>query len=170
MKSPSRRRAAFAALLLAPALAACGFNVQTDQVYQPAEGVNDRSGEVDILNALVVSGRDGSGTFAGTLVNNNQTDDDKLTSVAGDEVTVNLDAPIDVPAAGLVNLADDGDVTVEGTSVKPGGYVTLTFVFSSGQSTKMKVPVVVHGGDYGDVPLPLPKSSKPSDTASPAAQ
>ena len=50
MKSPIQRRAAIAALLLAPALTACGFNEQTDQVYQPAVGVNDRSDNVYVLN------------------------------------------------------------------------------------------------------------------------
>ena len=75
MKSPSQRRLAIAALLLVPALASCGFNAQTDQVYQAAVGINDRSGEVDILNALIVSGEDGSGTFAGTLVNKDTTND-----------------------------------------------------------------------------------------------
>ncbi|MGO4255578.1 hypothetical protein [Marmoricola sp. RAF53] len=162
MKSPSRRRAALAALLLAPTLAACGFNVQTDQVYQPAEGVNNRAGQVDILNATVVSGTDGSGTFAGTLVNNSQKDADQLTEVSGEGLDVTLPEPIDIPAGGLVNLADEGTVSVEGESVVPGGYVMMTFVFANGQSTTVQVPVVVHGGDYADVPLPQGK--KPAAT------
>jgi len=162
VKSPSRRRAALAALLLAPTLAACGFNVQTDQVYQPAEGVNDRSGQVDILNATVVSGTDGSGTFAGTLVNNSQNDADQLTEVSGEGLDVTLPEPVDIAAGGLVNLADEGTVSVEGEAVVPGGYVTMTFVFANGQSTTVQVPVVVHGGDYADVPLPQGK--KPSAT------
>ena len=51
MKSPIQRRVAIAALLLAPALTACGFSEQTDQVYQPAVGVNDRSDTVYVLSA-----------------------------------------------------------------------------------------------------------------------
>jgi hypothetical protein len=176
VKSPSRRRVAVAALLLAPVLSACGFNVQTDQVYQPAEGVNNRSGQVDILNALVVSGTDGVGTFAGTLVNNNQTEDDELTSITGDGVQVALADSVTIPAAGLVNLANEGGISVIGKAVNPGGFVTLTFVFNSGQSTQVKMPVVVHAGDYAKVPLPgskataAPSGAQPSDTASPAAQ
>jgi hypothetical protein len=61
-----RRRLATAALLLAvPALSSCSvsFGAQTDQVYNPSAGVDDRSGSVDVLNALVVSGAAGSGTW-----------------------------------------------------------------------------------------------------------
>jgi hypothetical protein len=184
VKPPTQRRAAIAALLLAPALTACGFNAQTDQVYQPAVGVNDRDGSVDIINALVVSETDGSGTFAGTLVNNDQTHDDALESVSGTGITASR-RTVEVPAAGAVPLGDTGAVTLQGDAIEAGGWVELTFVFSSGQSTSMKVPVVEATGDYADVRLPsaspttspskAPKSSPSSSpnespTESPSAE
>ena len=52
MKSTSLRRAAIAAAVLAPVLAACGFNAQTDQPYQPAEGVLNRDKDVDVEQTL----------------------------------------------------------------------------------------------------------------------
>jgi hypothetical protein len=165
VKSPLRRRTAIAALLLAPALTACGFNAQTDQVYQPAVGVNDHSGTVDVLNAVVVSGEDGSGTFAGTLVNKDTTQQDTLDSVSGPGITASQ-ASIDVPAAGNALLADSGELTLKGSAIKPGAFVELTFSFSSGQNTTMKVPVVEAGGDYSDVPLP---SASPTTSKSPKA-
>jgi hypothetical protein len=165
VKSPSRRRVAIAALLLAPVLTACGFNAQTDQVYQPAVGVNDRSGAIDILNALVVSGTDGSGTFAGTLVNKDQTQADTLESVSGSGITASR-RTVEVPAGEAVPLADSGAVTVKGSRIVPGTWVTLTFAFSSGQSTTIKVPVVEAAGDYSDVPLP---SSSTTPSSSPSA-
>jgi hypothetical protein len=165
VKSPLRRRTAIAALLLAPALTACGFSAQTDQVYQPAVGVNDRSGSVDVLNALIVSGEDGSGTFAGTLVNKDTTQDDTLDSVTGPGITASS-VSIDVPAAGNARLAESGELTLEGSGIKPGSLVELTFSFSSGQTTTMKVPVVEAAGDYQDVPLP---SATPTTTKSPKA-
>jgi hypothetical protein len=177
VKSPIQRRAAIAALLLAPVLTACGFGAQTDQVYQPAVGVNDRSGSVDILNALIVSGTDGSGTFAGTLVNKNQTQDDVLDSVTGPGVTASR-STVTIDAGGNVPLARSGELTLQGSAIKPGAFVELTFSFGSGQSTTMKVPVVAATGDYADVPMPSaspsksPKSPKPSESpsASPSAQ
>lgn len=167
MKTSSPRRAAFAALLLAPVLAACGFNAQTDQVYQPATGVNDRDGSVDVLNALIVSAEDGSGTFVATLVNNDQSERDELTGVTGDGVTARIapkSDPIEVPADGLANLAESGAVTVTGEAVKAGDFVSVTLTFASGQSTTVKVPVVLNGNDYVSVPLPRSsESAKPSE-------
>lgn len=176
MKSPIQRRAAIAALLLAPALTACGFSAQTDQVYQPAVGVNDRSGSVDILNAMIVSGTDGSGTFAGTLVNKNQTQDDVLDGVTGPGITASR-ATVTIDAGGNARLAESGELTLQGSAIKPGTFVELTFSFGSGQSTTLKVPVVAATGDYADVPMPSaspsksPKSSpSQSPSASPSAQ
>jgi hypothetical protein len=162
VKSPIQRRLAIAALLLAPVLTACGFNEQTDQVYQAAVGVNDRSGAVDILNALVVSGQDGSGTFAGTLVNT-ASEDDRLDSLTGTDV-VAIRRTVDVPAGGTALLADSGILTLTGDVIKPGSYVELTFAFNNGQSTTMKVPVVAATGDYADVPLPKAAPSTPAAT------
>lgn len=165
MKSPIQRRVAIAALLLAPALTACGFNVQTDQVYQPAVGVNDRSGTVDVLNALIVSGTPGSGTFAGTLVNKDATADDQLDGVIGSGVTAARHT-VDIPAAGNARLAESGLITLQGDAIEPGAFVELTLSFSSGQSTTVKVPVVAATGDYADVPLP---KASPTGSSSPSA-
>ena len=151
MKPPTLRRAAIAALLMAPALSACGFSAQTDQVYQAAVGPNYRSGDVDILNALIVSGQDGSGTFAGTLVNKNTTTDDRLDSVTGPDI-VAIRRTVDVPAGGVARLAASGVLTLTGDVIKPGAYVDLTFAFNNGQTTTMKVPVVEASGDYASVP------------------
>jgi hypothetical protein len=153
VKPPTLRRAAIAALLLAPVLTACGFSEQTDQVYQAAVGPNFRNGDVDILNALIVSGQDGSGTFAGTLVNTKTTTDDRLDSVTGPGVVASR-RTVDIPAAGVARLAESGIVTLRGDGIKPGAYVQLTFVFNNGQTTTLKVPVVAAEGDYADVPLP----------------
>jgi len=167
VKSPIQRRVAVAALLLAPLLTACGFNEQTDQVYQPAVGTNDRSGTVDILNSVIVTDTDGSGTFAGTMVNKDSSRDDQLESVSGPGITGN-DASVSVPAGGTAFPADTGAVTLEGSDIVPGNVVELTFSFRSGQTATFKVPVVAATGDYADVPLPTPSAS-PSKGASKGA-
>jgi hypothetical protein len=162
VKPPTLRRAAIAALLLAPVLTACGFSEQTDQVYQAAVGPNFRNGDVDILNALIVSGQDGSGTFAGTLVNAKDTDD-RLDSVTGDGIVASR-RTVDVPASGVARLAESGALTLRGDAIKPGAYVRLTFVFGNGQTTTLDVPVVAAEGDYADVPLP--GSAQSADSSS----
>jgi len=164
VKSPTLRRAAIASLLLAPVLTACGFSVQTDQVYQAAVGPNYRLGHVDILNALIVSGQDGTGTFAGTLVNKDNTADDRLDSVTGPDI-VAARRTVDIPAGGVARLAESGVLTLTGDGIKPGAYVELTVAFSNGDSTTMKVPVVEAVGDYAGVPRHSSTSSADSSAS-----
>jgi hypothetical protein len=45
-------------------------------------------------------------------------------------------------------------VALQGAGIKPGQFVTLTFVFASGQSTTLKVQVFAATGDYSGIPLP----------------
>jgi hypothetical protein len=168
-----RRRIALAVLPLAvPVLASCtvNFNEQTDKVYNPSAGVSDRSGAVDVLNALVVSGSDGSGTVIATLVNNDQSRADKLRGVAGSgadtSVKVTTTGDTTVANGGLLNLATDGGIAARGEAVQAGRLVTLTFSFDRAKSITVEAPVVANTAEYADVRLP---ASGPSTSASPSA-
>jgi hypothetical protein len=169
MPTTVRRRLAAASLvILVPALGACGgFNYQTDQVYQPGVGVNDQSGQVGVLGAVVVSGIDGQGTLVTSLANDSSDQTDSLTTVTPTDpnagLTVRVTAPVEIKPRSLVNLADTGAISVSGDSVKPGGYVRLTLQFQSGQSTSVNVPVVPQTGEYGDI-----EPASPSGSASPS--
>ncbi len=171
MLSTLRRRIAGASLALAlPALAACGF--QTDQVYQPAVGVNDRSGEVDVLGALVVSAAPGSGVFITSLVNNDTTRADKLVSVQGSGVQVAVGATPDIPVGGLVNFADKslGGIPVQGAKVQAGGYITVRLTFQNADPVTIEVPVVTDTGPYaGLAGSASPTSPSLTQSASPSA-
>ena len=156
-----RSIAAAAVLLAAPALSSCGvsFGAQTDQVYNPSVGVDDRSGQVDVLNALIVSGTNGSGAVVATLVNNDQQTDDTLKGVAGAGkdagMTVKPGGDTTIPAGGVLNLATRGAVTIRGQRVVPGNFVTITFSFDRAQSVTLDVPVVSHSNpDYAGVKVP----------------
>ncbi|MET0998849.1 MAG: hypothetical protein ABWX73_09065 [Marmoricola sp.] len=164
---PVRRRlAALAVVLLVPALGAC--NYQTDQVYQPAVGVNNRDGTVDVLAAVVVSSTDGKGTFVASLVNSDLEEADTLTGVAAadeDGPEVQLAAPIEILPEGLVNLADSGAVSVTGETVAPGAFIRLVLTFESGQETEVNVPVVDKAEEFDDIEpaTPSPSAATPSD-------
>jgi hypothetical protein len=157
-----RRSIAAAALVLAvPALSSCGvsFGAQTDQVYNPSTGVDDQSGEVDVLNALIVSGTSGSGTVVATLVNKNQDRPDTLTDVTGagadSGATVQVSGPTTIPAAGLLDLAKQGGVSIRGQRVSPGNFVTITFSFAHAKTILLEVPVVSSTNpDYAGVKVP----------------
>jgi hypothetical protein len=167
----ARRRPARRLLLvlvasgLVPLVTSCSFgtsnfDAQTNQVYTPAEGVSDRSGAVDVLNALVVSDQDGRGRFIAGLVNNSKTTDDALTGVqgAGDSSAVHgtLTTPVDVAADAFVQLADQGvePVVLEGDPIVAGHFIDLTVSFQKSQEVTIQVPVVTAEDDYKDVKIP----------------
>jgi hypothetical protein len=176
VKVTLRRGVAAAAVALAlPALVSCGsnFNAPTDQVYTPAQGVNDRSSDVDVLNALIVSGEDGSGTLIAGLANNREERADTLTQVggAGPDAGITVNGPsggTEIPAGGYVQLADEGAYSVEASQVQPGRFITVAFSFENSAQVTMQIPVVsADEADFTDVPLPSESASLlPTDSTS----
>jgi len=159
MLTPVRRRlAALALALLVPALGACAY--QTDQIYQPGVGVNNRKGDVDILGAVVVSGADGSGVFVASLVNKDLTKPATLTAVTGPQgYTVQLLKQVVIGPDTLVNLANAGAVSVNGPDVKSGGFARLKLEFDTGQSTTVNVPIVDRTEEFSQVSPAIPSAS-----------
>jgi len=150
--------AAAAVVLAVPALSSCGtnFNAPTGEVYTPGVGVNERSGSVDVLNAVIVSGAEGSGTLVASLVNNDQTQDDALIQVAGagEDATITVTGgTAEVPADELVRLAEDGQTRLQGDQVKPGYFVELSFTFERGETVTLNAPVVENTDEYADIPV-----------------
>jgi hypothetical protein len=163
MSKPARRRPRLAAaflVILVPALGACGFNEQTDRVYQPSVGVNNRQGVVDVLGAVVVSGTDGSGTFVASLDNKDQTKSQTLTGITGaDGVEVTLVKKVEVPPGELVNFANMGVASVSGHTIQAGGFARLTLEFESGQSAQVNAPIVAPEQQYSEITPAVPSSS-----------
>ena len=157
-----RRSIAAAVVVLAvPVLSSCGvsFGAQTDQVYNPSVGTDDRSGDVDVLNALIVSGTNGSGTVIATLVDNDQQNADTLKGVAGAgadaSATVKVSGDTTIPAGGVLNLADDSGISITAKRVVPGNFVRITFSFDRAEAITVDVPVVnAANPDYSGVKVP----------------
>ncbi|HEX5088443.1 MAG TPA: hypothetical protein VFV89_11595 [Nocardioides sp.] len=142
----SLRLVAGALLLTLPLLGSCGFDKATDQIYTPGAGTDDRSQDVDVLSAVIVSAQANSGTFIASLSNNKATKAYELTGVAGSgewsDLTVEpSELSIEIPARGFVNLADQDPITVSG-DFTPGQVAELTLSFDSGDSVTMPVPIV----------------------------
>lgn len=178
----SRRRRTTIALVAAcmPGLAACGagFDAQTNQVYQPAAGVSDRSGSVNVIDALIVTDGNGSGTVVASLVNTG-VEDDLLTEVVASTTdgapleSSDLRNGIVLPAGQAVQLANRGRVTVSGSAaagdqgseggaaLAPSSYATLQFVFDRAPVVELTVPVVSNASDHNDIyeNVPLPDSA-----------
>jgi len=149
-----RRSAAVALLLTAPLLTACGFDNQTDQVYQAATGTNERTVDgVDVLNALIVSAENGQGTFGGSLsLPDEATKPVELTSITDGSLT----APVQVKPGEVVNLAQSGRVRLQGSDIVAGNFLPISFGFSDGKTVHMLVPVIDHDGPYASVPVGSP--------------
>jgi hypothetical protein len=146
-------------VLLVPPLASCAtnFGAQTDQVYIQARGVNDRSGQVDVLNAVVVSEASGSGVVDATLVNNDTTEADELTgvTVGGAEAKIaKAGKAAEIAPGGHNNLGLTGAVTAQSAGIVPGSFVEVTFTFQHGQAVTLSVPVVPNNNEYADDPMP----------------
>jgi len=175
VSSTFRRRIAVLALAASVlTLSACtnGFNEQTDKVYQPAVGVNERSSEVDVLGALIVAPEKGTdGVFIASLANNDQTKSDTLTAVEGQGVKTSLGKVPPIPPGGLVNLASEeiGGVPVTGAPVKAGSFVQMRLTFANADPVTVNVPVVLNDGPYASITPQPSGSSSGSSSASPSA-
>jgi copper(I)-binding protein len=145
---------AVAVMALPLGLAACGFDAQTNKVYNPTVGVNNQEGQVDALNVVIVTTGDAGGTLVASLANNDQSEADTLTGVTGEGVQVEISGDTQIPAGGLLTL-DDGSLRITGEAVRDGAFVTLTFAFERAAAVTVKAPVVLQDseGDYADVPV-----------------
>lgn len=165
LRPSARLLAAVGALLLATTLTSCGFGYATDRVYTPGNGVNDRDAKVDVLNAVIVSGQEGSGTFIASFANNDQAEDASVDSFAGAGDDASLKAsdfsPIQIDPGTLVNLQQDGGVVVTG-DFAAGDFVTVSMTFSTGESVEMDVLAVPNCGIYAG----LDTSAKSSTSTS----
>ena len=109
-------------------LSACGFNVQTNLPYTPAEGVNLSVGSVQIRNLLVVSRGDNEGFVSATM---SSTKDDSLVAVSGTviksdgsngaAITGTIPTPVTLTPGVPVVLTDSpAFVTLAGRGHHPG--------------------------------------------------
>ena len=139
------------ALLLTATLGGCGFDPATNRVYTQAAGTNDRETTVDVLNAVIVSAEQGSGTLVASFVNNSLEDEATVATIAAQDqagAQVPDFQPIEVPPNTLVNLAeDDQGITVEG-DFAAGDVIPMVVELSGGELIELDVPVVPNCDEY----------------------
>lgn len=148
-----------AAAVLVPGLSSC-MNYATEQLYTPAAGVNERQGEVDILNAAIVSVNGSTGRFIATLSNGDTTEAAALEEVAGagDDGTLSVAdfEPVEIAPRGLVNLAST-QVSAPGVGIPVAGdfgvgdFVEVSLTFADGTTETFEVPVLPNAGDYAGI-------------------
>jgi hypothetical protein len=171
---PKRRPLALATCVLAvcaPALTSCGFDYATDRIYTPAAGVNNRDASIDVLGAVIVSAEEGSGTFVASFANNSTEEPGTVEALEGvdqSQLTAAEFAPVEVPPAGLVNLAAEDGIEVNG-EVAAGEFVPVALQFGTGERVQLDVPVVTNCGSYEGLDGPAsPEQCEPESEPAPA--
>ncbi|MGH1561522.1 hypothetical protein [Mumia sp. DW29H23] len=156
------RRALVAVVVgaLAVLLAGCGtgFKAQTNAVYQAGVGTNNRSGDVEVLNALFVKNDDGSATLSAGLVNQ-VLQSDRLTGVevstlAGTPVEVTFDGPVAVPIRRLETLGTKPQAVIAGQELFAGQFLAITFTFANAGDVDLQLPIVSRTPMYASVAQP----------------
>lgn len=177
---PLRRRAALAlsALAFVPTLSACGFGYATDRVYTPAAGFNSRDSSVAVLGAVVVTSRPGEGTLVARIANRFGDKTIGLQGVnpaAGENVTVGQFPQINLKPLASEDLSTDA-IPVTG-DYGAGDVLSLSFVFSDGETTTMDVAVVTNCDEFAGYDTafadasstPSPSTSGADETDAPTA-
>jgi hypothetical protein len=148
-------------------LTACGFNVQTNLPYTPADGVNLSVGSVQVRNLMILSPAEGEGWVSASMSSPEQ---DALVGVSGKLITTDgaegasLTATIPDPVAlgngTAVVLTDRPSfITVKADGLKAGMTVELTLEFSTAGQTTLRVPVIDANHPYYATVSPSPASS-----------
>jgi hypothetical protein len=155
---------------------AANFDAPTNEPYQPAVGISDRSGAVYAIDTLVVTDGSGNGTVVSSLINQQQQDDTLQSYSAADSsgneiTTAPLPQPIDLPAYPApdqnVQVGTSGILRLTG-DIEAGTFVNLTFEFGNATPVTIEAPVLNGGPDtaYADIPVgPAPATSSVTPTA-----
>jgi hypothetical protein len=155
---------------------ACGFNVQTNKPYTPAEGVNVDVGDpatpnkvVHVRNLLIISYAPGEGVVSGSIVT---ADRDSLTGVSG--IPIKADGTEGAPFTGTIPstvalangvqvvLTNQPPILVKSPDIMPGLDATVTLQFENAGEVTLRAPIV-------DGNEPQYASLKPSATPTPSA-
>jgi hypothetical protein len=135
---------------------ACGQNVQTNQPYTPAEGVNIDVGDpanpdsvVHVRNLAIISWAPGEGVVSGSIVTDGR---DALTAVSGTPIkvdgtegapfTATIPNTVSIANGAQVVLTDQAPITLTSPDLMAGLDATMTLAFQNAGEVTLRVPVV----------------------------
>jgi len=135
--------------LVAAGCAPIPIRAQTQEWYEPADGVSTQAGDIAIRNVLLVAEEDGSvATVLATFANNGP-EDEFIEVRVGDRIATPTTGPVVIPEDGYARLGpDDVRVDVFGADVRPGEFVDVEFVFRDAPRAEVEALVQRPEGDY----------------------
>jgi len=163
--------AALAAVVTATALlggCSAGFDATSTKPYAPADGVIASSGDLRVLNALVVVAEGGDEGLVSMTVVNRGTQDDRVTGITTPSGSVAVDGDTRLPAGGSLTFGAAGTTaTVSGLAKAPGQAIELRVAFARAEPVLLRTVVVPAVGEYATLtPSPSPTPT-PSPTETP---
>jgi copper(I)-binding protein len=136
-------------------LAGCasGFGATSIQPYAPADGILANSGDIRVLNALVVAGDGGRTGVVSMTIANRGDQDDRLTGLTSPHGSADLTGDATLPAGGAVRFGSDTDVTatITGMTRLAGETIRLRLTFARTQPLTIDTVVVEATGDYAEI-------------------
>lgn len=154
-RSGRRAQRAAAALVLSVGLlglTGCGFDVQTNQPYTPADGTNADIGDggtLKIRNLVIISKTKGEGVVSASLVGNAE---DQLNSVSvtpiktdgssGTAVTATPVTPLKLGGGSYTVLTNVANLSVQAPDLLAGLTATVTMNFTNAGPVTLRSPVV----------------------------
>lgn len=169
-----------ASVVLAAALmlgtAGCTFFAPqaTLKHYDPSDGVGTSVGDVDVRNALLVTGdEDGEASLLINLVNTGDSGVSLLVQYQGEGGKV--DTTVRVPAGDVVSFGakHEQQLVFRGIDAKPGDLFPVWFQYGEKTGKQLLVPVLDRSLlEYSDLgPTPTPTASlSPTPSAPPASK
>jgi len=140
------RVAASAGLVALMAIALAGCNFITPQAtlkpYDPSDGVSVSVGDVDVLNALILSEDGDSGNLVFSALNTGSKDVNLTVQYESGGDKVDLQVPLDAGATTDIGFGDDGQLFLEGIDTQPGGLLAVYFQYGDAQGRQLLVPVL----------------------------
>jgi len=157
----NRVLAAATAVLSAALLTGCasGFNATSIKPYAPSDGVEANTGDIRILNLLVVS-TGANGVVSGSIVNRG-TSRDALTDLTSPDGTVDLTGNGKIPPKAAIRLGagTETSATISGLTKLPGETITLKLTFRRADPVTIRTLVVPASGDYSSI-TPAPTATE----------
>jgi hypothetical protein len=160
---------ALAAAVTAAALVggcSAGFDATSIKPYAPADGVMASSGDLQVLNALVVAADGADEGLVSMVVVNRGSQDDRVTDITTPSGSVAVSGDDELLAGGSLAFGATGTTaTVSGLDRSPGQQITLKVAFARAEPVTLRTVVVQATDEYASLtpspsPTPTPTESE----------
>ena len=164
MKLVLRRQLTALVTMSVLSLAAVGcanVRAQTQEWYEPADGVSTDTGDIAIRNVLLVADEEGEVATVFASFANEGARDELVEVRVGDRIASPAGGPLEIPEDGYAQLRpDDVRLDVFGADTRPGQFVDVEFVFQEAPRAEVQALVQRAEGDYAtaldDIEEPTP--------------